>query len=47
FITLWVLRAWMEWKYDRESKEYILSIIALVAIVLMVSILFYFASPAA
>ncbi|EJQ51369.1 Uncharacterized protein BWINRASL_02596 [Bacillus mycoides] len=47
FVTLWVLRAWMEWKYDRESKEYILSIIALVVIVLMVSILFYFVPPAA
>lgn len=26
FATLWTLRAWMEWKFDRESKEYILSI---------------------
>ncbi|MGN4422632.1 DUF4181 domain-containing protein [Bacillus cereus group sp. MYBK30-1] len=42
FGTLWILRAWMEWKYDRESKEYILSIIGLFAFVFMISMLFYF-----
>ena len=26
----WTLRAWMEWKYDRKSKEYILSITGMV-----------------
>ncbi|MGV3287290.1 DUF4181 domain-containing protein [Bacillus wiedmannii] len=41
------LRAWMEWKYDRESKEYILSITGMVAFILMLSILFYFLPPAA
>ncbi|HFU7054488.1 TPA: DUF4181 domain-containing protein [Bacillus cereus] len=41
------LRAWMEWKYDRESKEYILSITGMVAFILMLSILFYFVPPAA
>ncbi|PFN27894.1 DUF4181 domain-containing protein [Bacillus cereus] len=40
--TLWTLRAWMEWKYDRESKEYILSIIGLVAFIIMISFLLYF-----
>ncbi|EJS68868.1 DUF4181 domain-containing protein [Bacillus cereus] len=42
FGTLWTLRAWMEWKYDRESKEYILSIIGLVAFIIMISLLLYF-----
>ncbi|WP_270344297.1 DUF4181 domain-containing protein, partial [Bacillus mobilis] len=41
------LRAWMEWKYDRESKEYILSITGMVAFILMISILVYFVPPAA
>ncbi|AZJ20875.1 DUF4181 domain-containing protein [Bacillus wiedmannii] len=41
------LRAWMEWKYDRESKEYILSITGMVAFILMLSILVYFVPPAA
>ncbi|WP_377865461.1 DUF4181 domain-containing protein [Bacillus sp. R86525] len=43
----WILRAWMEWKYDRESKEYILSIIGLVAYIFMISIIVYFVPPAA
>ncbi|PGZ55754.1 polysugar degrading enzyme [Bacillus cereus] len=43
---LWTLRAWMEWKYDRESKEYILSITGMFAFILMLSILFYFVPPA-
>ena len=42
FGTLWTLRAWMEWKFDRESKEYILSIIGLFAFVIMISLLLYF-----
>ncbi|KAB2459877.1 DUF4181 domain-containing protein [Bacillus sp. CH126_4D] len=42
FATLWMLRAWMEWKYDRESKEYILSIIGLFAFMVMISLLLYF-----
>ncbi|PEL17813.1 polysugar degrading enzyme [Bacillus wiedmannii] len=42
FGTLWTLRAWMEWKYDRESKEYILSIIGLLAFTVMISLLIYF-----
>ncbi|MCU5376292.1 DUF4181 domain-containing protein [Bacillus cereus] len=42
FATLWTLRAWMEWKFDRESKEYILSIIGLFAFVVMISLLLYF-----
>ncbi|PHB58470.1 polysugar degrading enzyme [Bacillus wiedmannii] len=40
------LRAWMEWKYDRGSKEYILSITGMVAFILMLSILVYFVPPA-
>ncbi|ACJ78304.1 hypothetical protein B4153_2962 [Bacillus cereus] len=32
----------MEWKYDRESKEYILSIIVLLAFIVMISLLIYF-----
>ncbi|AJG57901.1 MULTISPECIES: DUF4181 domain-containing protein [Bacillus] len=42
FTTLWTLRAWMEWKFDRESKEYILSIIGLFAFIVMISLLLYF-----
>lgn len=42
FATLWMLRAWMEWKYDRESKEYILSVIGLFAFIVMISLLLYF-----
>ncbi|MFK4413248.1 membrane protein YdbS with pleckstrin-like domain [Bacillus sp. RC251] len=41
------LRAWMEWKYDRKSKEYILSITGMVTCILMLSILVYFVPPAA
>ncbi|EJR54939.1 hypothetical protein IIM_01879 [Bacillus cereus VD107] len=37
----WILRAWMEWKYDRESKEYILSLMGVFAFVFMISMLFY------
>ncbi|MGE7863548.1 DUF4181 domain-containing protein [Bacillus mobilis] len=43
----WILRAWMEWKYDRESKEYIFSIIGLVSFIVMSLILFYLVPPAA
>lgn len=42
FGTLWTLRAWMEWKYDRKSREYILSIIGLFAFIIMISLLLYF-----
>ncbi|HDX9639590.1 TPA: DUF4181 domain-containing protein [Bacillus mobilis] len=42
FAMLWTLRAWMEWKFDRESKEYILSTIGLLAFVVMISLLLYF-----
>ncbi len=42
FTTLWTLRAWMEWKFDRESKEYILSTIGLLAFVVIISLLLYF-----
>ncbi|PFV67794.1 polysugar degrading enzyme [Bacillus sp. AFS059628] len=41
------LRAWMEWKYDRKSKEYILSITGMVTCILMLSMLVYFVPPAA
>jgi uncharacterized membrane protein len=43
----WILRTWMEWEYDRESKEYIFSIIGLFAFIFMTSMLFYFVPPAA
>ncbi|MBG9598266.1 hypothetical protein ABE17_15410 [Bacillus mycoides] len=43
----WILRTWKEWKYDRESKEYIFSIIGLFAFIFMTSMLFYFVPPAA
>ncbi|HDR7794703.1 TPA: DUF4181 domain-containing protein [Bacillus luti] len=37
-----ILSAWMEWKYDRESKEYIFSIIGLFVFIFTTSLLFYF-----
>ncbi|MGN4443495.1 DUF4181 domain-containing protein [Bacillus cereus group sp. MYBK79-1] len=37
-----VLQILMEWKFDRESKEYILSTIGLLAFVVMISLLLYF-----
>ncbi|MED0963755.1 DUF4181 domain-containing protein [Bacillus paramycoides] len=40
--TTSLIRVWMEWKYNRETKEYILSIIGFFAFVFMVSMLFYF-----
>ncbi|MDP7989181.1 DUF4181 domain-containing protein [Bacillus sp. MHSD_36] len=43
----WILRSWMEWKYDRESKEYIFSIIGLVSFMVMFLILFYLVPPTA
>ncbi|HDR7550772.1 TPA: DUF4181 domain-containing protein, partial [Bacillus mobilis] len=43
----WILRSWMEWKYDRESKEYIFSIIGLVSFIVMFLILFYVVPPGA
>ncbi|MCQ6355744.1 MULTISPECIES: DUF4181 domain-containing protein [Bacillus cereus group] len=42
-----ILRALMEWKYDRESKEYIFSIIGVFTFIFMTSILFYFFPSAA
>ncbi|QWI49840.1 DUF4181 domain-containing protein [Bacillus mycoides] len=42
FGTTCLLRIWMEWKYNRETKEYILSIIGFFVFIFMVSILFYF-----
>ncbi|PEC22115.1 DUF4181 domain-containing protein [Bacillus cereus] len=41
-----ILRAWMEWKYDRESKDYIFSLIGVFTFVFMTSMLFYFVPPA-
>lgn len=41
-----IVRIWMERKYDRESKEYILSILWLAAYIFTVSILLYFVPPA-
>ncbi|WP_088054456.1 DUF4181 domain-containing protein, partial [Bacillus cereus] len=42
FGAISLLRVWMEWKYSRETKEYILSIIGFFAFVFMVSMLLYF-----
>ncbi|WP_144611593.1 DUF4181 domain-containing protein [Bacillus cereus] len=42
-----ILRALMEWKFDRESKEYIFSIIGVFTFAVMTSMLFYFFSSAA
>ncbi|MGN4443494.1 DUF4181 domain-containing protein [Bacillus cereus group sp. MYBK79-1] len=42
-----VLRAWMEWKFDRDSKEYIFSMIGVFTFAFMTSMLFYFFPSAA
>ncbi|GAB6436612.1 MULTISPECIES: DUF4181 domain-containing protein [Bacillus] len=42
-----VLRALMEWKFDRESKEYIFSMIGVFTFAVMTSMLFYFFPSAA
>ncbi|KAB2389634.1 MULTISPECIES: DUF4181 domain-containing protein [Bacillus cereus group] len=42
FGAISLLRVWMGWKYNRETKEYILSIIGFFAFVFMVSMLLYF-----
>ncbi|HDR4560021.1 DUF4181 domain-containing protein [Bacillus cereus] len=36
------LRVWMEWKYDRESKEHVISLFGLFLFILMISMMFYF-----
>ncbi|MEC3376270.1 DUF4181 domain-containing protein [Bacillus cereus] len=41
-----ILRAFLEWKYDRESIEYIFSVIGVFTFIFMTSILFYFFPPA-
>ncbi|MEM5601829.1 DUF4181 domain-containing protein [Bacillus cereus] len=42
-----VLRAMMEWKFDRESKEYIFSMIGVFTFAFMTSMLFHFFPTAA
>lgn len=42
FGMLQALQILMEWKFDRESKEYILSTIGLLAFVVIISLLLYF-----
>ncbi|HDR8183962.1 TPA: DUF4181 domain-containing protein [Bacillus thuringiensis] len=42
-----ILRALMEWKFDRESKEYIFSMIGVFTFAFMTSMLFYFFPSAA
>lgn len=42
-----ILRALMEWKFDRESKEYIFSMIGVFIFAVMTSMLFYFSPSAA
>ncbi|EJQ51789.1 hypothetical protein A6279_22675 [Bacillus wiedmannii] len=42
-----ILRALMEWKFDRESKEYIFSMIGVFTFAVMTSMLFYFSPSAA
>ncbi|OAK38292.1 DUF4181 domain-containing protein [Bacillus wiedmannii] len=42
-----ILRALMEWKFDRESKEYIFSMIGVFTFAVMTSMLFYFCPSAA
>ncbi|MDA2634064.1 DUF4181 domain-containing protein [Bacillus cereus] len=41
-----ILKALMEWKYDKESQEYIFSVIGVFTFIFMTSILFYFFPPA-
>ncbi|MDM5188681.1 DUF4181 domain-containing protein [Bacillus sp. DX4.1] len=39
FFVLCLFRAWMEWKYERESKEYFISIGTLIVFVITVILL--------
>ncbi|WP_369899673.1 DUF4181 domain-containing protein [Bacillus manliponensis] len=43
-VTQWIFRTWMEWKYDRESKEYVITIGSMgsaVAVVILMKYLFF------
>ncbi|CAM4249936.1 DUF4181 domain-containing protein [Bacillus manliponensis] len=43
-VTQWTVRTWMEWKYDRESKEYVITIGSMgsaVAVVILMKYLFF------
>ncbi|MBO9130810.1 DUF4181 domain-containing protein [Bacillus sp. 165] len=41
FITFYIFRTWMEWKYDRESKEYVISIMAFIFLLLVLLVLMF------
>lgn len=41
FVILCSANAWMEWKYDRESKEYKVEIYNLIAFVVFIALLEY------
>lgn len=40
-LVLFIARAWMEWKYDRESREYKLEICNIVGFLFMIGLLEY------
>lgn len=42
FSTLFSVRSWMEWKYQRETNQYIISIYNLVFILMIIVISFIF-----
>jgi Domain of unknown function (DUF4181) len=39
---VWIFRTFMEWKFDRESKEYIISLSGLVCMAVFVPAIVYF-----
>ncbi|MEY8348102.1 DUF4181 domain-containing protein [Bacillus cereus] len=41
FIALYVFRTFMEWKYDKESKEYVISFLGVICLMISFSAVIY------
>ncbi|MEY8348101.1 DUF4181 domain-containing protein [Bacillus cereus] len=41
FGVLNILRIWMEWKYDRESKEYVISFLFILFYLICIFVLYF------
>nr|WP_308021377.1 DUF4181 domain-containing protein [Bacillus cereus] len=42
FITLYGFQSYMEWKYDKESREFLISLLGVVALIITGFILYFF-----
>ncbi|ASI78181.1 capsular biosynthesis protein [Bacillus cereus] len=42
FITLYGFQSYMEWKYDKESREFLISLLGIVALIITGFILHFF-----